>query len=132
MEYQGRVFKILPPVSGKKSDGDIWRRQEFVFEFFQKPEQTYSDKVVITLFGDRIDEYKLQHGDELLIDLTFNFREFNGRLYNEPYARSLRKLRSLTPTNEENATAATEEAPAVTQQKPAEEPGQDGADDLPF
>lgn len=131
MEFQGRVFKIQPVITGKKSDGDIWRRQEFVFEFFLKPEQTWSDKVVITLFGDRIDEYALQQGDEIIVDLTFNFREFNGRLYNEPYARTLRKLRSLTPTDGENATAATNEAPTATQTAQAPETGED-EDDLPF
>lgn len=136
MEYQGRILKVLPVQSGtRKSDGTAWQSQEFVFEFFERPEQTWSEKVVLTLFGDRVTENDLQFGDEVVVDFSLDIREYNGRFYNNPHVRALRKMDGQTPTPApEKAAEAKETATATPTPQPAPEqkPESDGSDDLPF
>ena len=53
MIFQGRIFKILPLQTGTSKDGKEWRKQEFVFVYFENPTDRWSDKVVLSLMGNQ-------------------------------------------------------------------------------
>ena len=78
MEIQGKVIQILPEASGQGRNG-TWRKQEFILE---TPGQ-YPKKVCIVLWGDRIDEFKLQVGEDVTASVDVESREFNGRWYTD-------------------------------------------------
>lgn len=133
MEFEGHVMKLLPVRSGQKSDGTAWKSQEFVFEFFENPDNWWSEKVLLSLMNERIDEYQLKEGDEVRVNFGHSVREYQGRYYNEM------RLRKLTKLQEEGEEAQKKEEPAaVTQGKTTQRPPhQQGAveeqkDDLPF
>ena len=129
MEFEGHVMKLLPVRSGQKSDGSEWRSQEFVFEYFENPDNWWSEKVLLSLMNERIDEYQLKEGDEVRVNFGHSVREYQGRLYNELRLRRLQKVSEASSATVEAASVAVtengSEAPA---------PATDGGkkDDLPF
>ena len=78
MEITGRIIKVLPLQSGTGKNG-IWRKQEYVVEI---PGQI-SRKVCFSLWGDKIDQFKLSEGNEAEIMFDLESREYNGRWYTE-------------------------------------------------
>ena len=75
-------MKVLPVTSGTSQNGNEWKKQEFVFEYFEQQTDRYSDKVCLSIMNDRIAEYDLHENDEVLIGLH-SIREYQGRYFNE-------------------------------------------------
>lgn len=73
---------MLPLQSGTSAKGE-WSRQDFVFEYFEKPEDRFSDKVLLSVMGDRIKQYDLHEGDTCKIGFGHFVREYQGRYFNE-------------------------------------------------
>ena len=123
MEVQGRISKILPMRKGKRSDGSEWRSQEFIVEFFETPDQRWSDKVVLSAMNDRIDEYDLHEGKEVRVGFSHGVREYQGKWYPEFHIYKFE-----TVAAQPQPTVKVEEPTA-----PAPEPAQEKKDDdLPF
>lgn len=114
MIFKGRINRLLPLKSGTKEDGSEWKRQEYVFEYYEKPDDRYADRVVVSAMGNRIDEYDLHEGDEVEIGFGHNVKEYQGRWYNEISMYHCKKLKA-----------------APTSQQPQIMAGQ-APDDLPF
>ena len=83
MEFRGRIYKVLPEQSGTNREGKEWRRLDFIFEYFERADDRYSDKVVLSVMNDRIDQYRIQEGDEVLIGFGHNVRMYQDKWYNE-------------------------------------------------
>ena len=83
MEFTGRIYKVLDTTSGTKQDGSVWKRQDFIFEYFENPNDRYSDKVVLSAMNDRIAEYDLHEGDNVRIGFGHSVREWQGRWFSE-------------------------------------------------
>ena len=122
-------MKLLPVRSGQKSDGSEWRSQEFVFEYFENPDNWWSEKVLLSLMNERIDEYQLKEGDEVRVNFGHSVREYQGRLYNELRLRRLQKVSEAAPATVQSASVAVTENGSE-----APSPATDGGkkDDLPF
>ena len=123
MEVQGRIYKVMPIRKGNKSDGSEWRSQEFIVEFFETPDQRWSDKVVLSVMNERIDEYDLHEGEEVNVGFSHGVREYQGRWYPEFRIYKFEKKVAADP----QPTVKVEEPAA-----PAPQPQQQKADDLPF
>ena len=78
MEITGKVDQVLQLVTGQGRNGE-WRKQEFILEI---PGQ-YPKKVCISLWGDRIEEFKVKEGEEVKVMIDVQSREHNGRWYTE-------------------------------------------------
>lgn len=130
MEVQGRISKILSTRTGTKSDGTTWQAQEFIFEFFETPEQRWSDKVVLSIMNERIKEYNLHEGDEVKIGFSHGVNEWNGRYYPEFRIYKFEKL-SIATAQQPSQPAPTAPAPqpAKTDEEASDE---EKKDDLPF
>ena len=72
MEIVGKVAKILEMVTGQGQNG-AWRKQEFILE----TEGDYPKKVCIEIWGDRIDEFKLQEGETVKAHINIASKEAN-------------------------------------------------------
>ena len=46
MEFEGRITKVLPVRSGTSSKGE-WKALPFVFEYFERTDDRWSDKVLL-------------------------------------------------------------------------------------
>lgn len=79
MEFEGVVFKMLPPVSGTGARGP-WTKQEVVFEM---PGE-FNRKVCVSFWGDKAeDAKKLREGDKAEVSVNIESREYNGRWFTE-------------------------------------------------
>lgn len=111
--------------------GNEWRKQEFVVEWFINPNDTQSQKIVLSLMNDRIEQYNLKVGDKVEVRFDLRFREYQGRFYQDvfmPYD-GLLKI-----SNVENPVAPLQTEQREQQPTPKQQPQEpkEKADDLPF
>lgn len=83
MEIQGNVMKVGVVRSGTSGSGNAWRTQEVVIEYFEFPSDMWTQKVVIQLRGNAIDDYRLKVGDKVRLRFGLNYREWEGKFYQE-------------------------------------------------
>ena len=78
MEINGKIIELLPVKSGESANG-TWRKQEYILE----TEGQYPKKVCFMAWGDKIDEFGIKQGDNLVVSVDLESREFNGRWYTD-------------------------------------------------
>ena len=78
LQIEGKVVQILEEQSGTGKNGP-WRKQEFILE----TQDQYPKKVCITQWGDKIDEFNVQQGEQLTAHVDIQSREYNGRWYTD-------------------------------------------------
>ena len=78
MEFEGVVYKILPPTSGTSARGE-WKRQDVVFELPQE----FSRKICVTFFNKDSEVAQLHEGMACMVSVNVESREFNGRWYTD-------------------------------------------------
>lgn len=143
MKLQGRVKKLMDVRSGVSRVGNPWKAQDFIFEYFDNPEEQYAETVLLNVRGEKIEELNLHEGDEIEVDLRCTVRSYGERLYNEPYARNVVVAKPISQP--QSATTSEQPAPQpTTEQKDAMEKlkklaeeaasGKEGGseDELPF
>ena len=81
MEITGRIIRILPLQSGEGKNGS-WKKQEFILETAAQIPR----KICFSLWGDKIDQFRLAEGDEIEVMFDLESREFNTRWYTEAKA----------------------------------------------
>lgn len=125
----------MPRRKGVRNDGTEWQSQEFVFEYYEHETDWYSNKVMLSVMNDRIAEYDLHEGEEVLIGFGHNVRDWKGKLFNEFRIYKFEKIKDVAveqqqtePTINHPEAQPTPE-PAVISQS-ANESGK--KDDLPF
>jgi hypothetical protein len=112
MQFQGRIFKLFPVQSGTSSRGE-WMKQDFIFEYFEQPTDRYADRVLLSVMNDRIKEYDLHEGDEVIIGFGHNTREYQGRYFNDVRMYHFEKV-----VRKEAAPAAAQPQPTENTQQP--------------
>lgn len=78
MQLTGTLYKVLPLQTGTGKNG-TWKKQDIILE----TEGNFPKKVCLSIWGDKIDEQKLQPGNRLTIDFDIESREYNGRWYTD-------------------------------------------------
>lgn len=139
MEVQGKIIFKLPLQTGVSKAGNNWSKQEYVLE----TRDAYPKKVHFDFFGERINQYPLEVGQEIKLSFDIESREFNGRWYTsirgwkaEP-ADAVAPAAPAAPATQNFAQAPAAPAyPAAGPMDPAPAPGADfgsaSEDDLPF
>ena len=117
MEITGKVFKILPLVTGQGRNGE-WRKLEFVLEI---ESGQFPKKVCLSLWGDKIDQSSMVEGESVKAFFDLESREYNGRWFTEARAWRIEKGGSMPQQGTQ---------PAEPENLPLE--SNTGADDLPF
>lgn len=126
MNISGKVVQVLPIQTGTSKAGNPWQKQEFVLEQGGQ----YPRKVCISLFGDNVAKIP-QVGQDVMVSVDIDSREFNGRWYTEIKAWNIVQAgaQQAAPAPQQVATAP---AAATAQPQPAPAPQAGAADDLPF
>jgi hypothetical protein len=78
LELTGRITQVLPEKNGTSARGP-WRKQEYVIEI----PGDYPKQVCFMVWGDRIDQFGIQQGQELTVSIDLESREYNGRWYTD-------------------------------------------------
>lgn len=126
MNISGKVVQVLPIQTGTSKAGNPWQKQEFVIDQGGQ----YPRKVCISLFGDNVAKIP-QVGQDVMVSVDIDSREFNGRWYTEIKAWNITHTgaQQTAPAPQQVATAP---AAAPAQPQPAPAPQAGVADDLPF
>ena len=97
MKVQGRIWKVLPIRSGISSKGNPFRRQEFVVEFYETGDQRYADRVPLAAKDEKIEEYNLHEGEEVIVGFDHRVNEYQGRYYADFNIYHFEKVTAATP-----------------------------------
>ena len=141
MELQGKVIAVLPEKSGVSARGE-WKAQSYVIETHEQ----YPKKLCFDVFGaDRIAQFNIQSGEELLVSFDLDAHEYNGRWFNSVRAWNVQRIdpnavagamggmqpgaAAFPPMGAAPAAGATAPFPASQPAAPAQG---GSADDLPF
>lgn len=122
MELSGKVIAVLEARSGISKTGNPWKVQEYVIETHDQ----YPRRMCFDVFGeDKINQFKIQLGEELNVSFDVDAREYQGRWYNSIRAWKVERV---------NTTQAASEGvpfpPPPT--APVDFSASDEKDDLPF
>ena len=134
MDLQGKVIAVLPAREGTSARGP-WKSQEYVIETHDQ----YPKKMVFNVFGaDRIDQFAIKAGEEVMVSFDIDAHEYNGRWFNNIRAWNIQRVDAAAVQAGAPAAAAPVTSqpinPTATQVAPfppAQE-SSDSADDLPF
>lgn len=132
MDLQGKIIAVLPERSGVSARGE-WKAGSFVIE----THDNYPKKMVFDVFGaDRLAQFAIKAGDELIVSFDIDAHEYQGRWYNSIRAWNVQRLdpaaaQAAAPISAAApATPTAQPAAGVTPFPPTVE--SDAADDLPF
>ena len=88
MELQGKVIAVLPEKSGVSARGE-WKAQSYVIETHEQ----YPKKLCFDVFGaDRLAQFNIQSGEELLVSFDLDAHEYNGRWFNSVRAWNVQRV----------------------------------------
>lgn len=94
MEIKGHIVQILPLQSGvSQASGREWKKQEYVLETGDQ----YPRKVCFQLFGERVDQFPMAVGEEVIVSIDIESREYNGRWYTNVSAWKVDKVTASAP-----------------------------------
>ncbi len=80
MEITGRILEVLPKVTGTNKSGNPWQKQEFILEV---QGGQYPRKALMGIWGDKVDQFQIQKGEDVTVSFDIDCREYNGRWYND-------------------------------------------------
>ena len=133
MALIGKIIQVLPLQEGVSKAGNAWKKQEYILETLGTQ---YPRKVCFNLFGDNVDKFPMQVGQDVTVSIDLESREFNGRWYTDVRAWNVLNGVQLAGTPAPGfATAPTQPTPATPPAQPAQASpvaAPTAADDLPF
>ena len=86
MEIIGKIIELLEQKSGESAKGP-WRKQDYILE----TEGQYPKKVCFMAWNDKIDEFAIKEGENLVISIDLESREYNGRWYTDVKAWQVKR-----------------------------------------
>ena len=88
MDLQGKIIAVLPERSGVSARGE-WKAGSFVIE----THDTYPKKMVFDVFGaDRLAQFAIKVGEELIVSFDIDAHEYQGRWYNSIRAWNIQRV----------------------------------------
>lgn len=113
MELEGKVLRMLKPITGNGKNGE-WKKQEFILETLGD----YPKEVCIEMWGDKIEKANLKEGEMIKASIEITSREYNERWYTNVKAWKVER---------DTQSAVDQPPPPEYVDAPADE-----EDDLPF
>jgi len=80
MEISGKIIVVQPIQTGEGKNGQ-WKKQDYVIEY--DPNSQYPRRMMFNLWGEKIDQYQIQEGQQLRVSFDIDCREYQGRWYND-------------------------------------------------
>lgn len=123
MELSGKIIAVLEPKGGVSKTGNAWKVQEYVLETHDQ----YPRRMCFDVFGeDKINQFKIQVGEELTVSFDIDAREWQGRWFNSIRAWKVERANAEQPSPADGAPFPP--PPAA----PVDFTAGDDKDDLPF
>lgn len=109
MEISGKILEVLPKVTGTNKSGNPWQKQEFILEV---QGGQYPKKALMGIWGDKVDQFQVQKGEDVTVSFDIDCREYNGRWYNDIRAWNVVKKGGSTSPENTTPTQVISEAPS--------------------
>jgi len=122
MEINGKIIDMLEEQKGNGRNGE-WRKQSYILETLDQ----YPKKVCMDVWGDKIDTFNIQKGEQITAKINVESREYNGKWYTDVKIWSVDRS-SNTPSG--NPDSGQEQAPSAVAPQDIPPPSED--DELPF
>jgi hypothetical protein len=117
MDIKGKVIQLLSPQTGQGKKG-VWKKQEFIIE----TQSQYPKKVCLSMWGDKIEQFRLQVGEMVTVSFELESREYNSRWYTEARAWKISK----------DSSSGQPQLSEDMGDEPMNTGGSSATDDLPF
>lgn len=133
MEIAGKILEVLPKVTGTNKSGNPWQKQEFILEV---QGGQYPKKALMGIWGEKVDQFQVQKGEEVTVSFDIDCREYNGRWYNDIRAWNVVKKSGAPAQSAPQVSSPISETPAdvdnliISQDISADSTS--GGEDLPF
>ena len=134
MEILGKVIAVLPERSGVSARGE-WKSQTYVIE----TQEQYPKKMAFDVFGaDRLAQFNIHSGEEILVSFDIDAHEYQGRWFNSIRAWNVTKVSQQAMASSANAAGVADPAnqqnlfPPEQQSAQQQEQQRGNSDDLPF
>jgi hypothetical protein len=133
MEIAGKILEVLPKVTGTNKSGNPWQKQEFILEV---QGGQYPKKALMGIWGEKVDQFQVQKGEEVTVSFDIDCREYNGRWYNDIRAWNVVKKSGAPVQSAPQVSSPISETPAdvdnliISQDISADSTS--GGEDLPF
>ena len=130
MEIQGKVIAVLPERSGVSARGE-WKSQTYVIE----TQEQYPKKMAFDVFGaDRLAQFNIHSGEEILVSFDIDAHEYQGRWFNSIRAWNVTKVSQQAMASSANAAGVANPTNQQNLFPPAQQSAQPqgDSDDLPF
>ena len=134
MEIQGKVIAVLPERSGVSARGE-WKSQTYVIE----TQEQYPKKMAFDVFGaDRLAQFNIHSGEEILVSFDIDAHEYQGRWFNSIRAWNVTKVSQQAMASSANAAGVANPTDQQNLFPPEQQSAQQQAqqrgnsDDLPF
>ena len=95
MEIKGTIKKLLPIQEGTSSRG-AWRKQDMILQ----TEGSYSKDICIGVWGDKIQPELMREGSHIIVAISIESREYNGRWYTDVKAIDIRSTQGAATSPE--------------------------------
>jgi hypothetical protein len=125
MELAAKVIDILPEQKGSGRNGE-WRKQSFILE----TQEQYPKKVCADIWGDKIDTFNIQKGEEITAKINIESREYNGKWYTDVKIWSVD--RNSAPASSPVSSGEANNESVGQSSGPQEVPPPSADDELPF
>lgn len=127
MELTAKVIDILPEQKGNGRNGE-WRKQSFILE----TQEQYPKKVCADIWGDKIDTFNIQKGEEITAKINVESREYNGKWYTDVKIWAVDRNTSAGGAGQSVSPGNTHQPPMGQSAGPQEVPPPSADDELPF
>lgn len=127
MEINGKVIQVFDKITGVGKTGNNWQKQEFILE---QPGQ-YPKKVMISVWGEKVDQFAIRNGEEITASVDVESREYNGRWYTDVKAWNIQR-KNQAQSAQSSATADPAAIDEIMMGGDFSAGSGDGGDDLPF
>ena len=134
MEIQGKVIAVLPERSGVSARGE-WKSQTYVIE----TQEQYPKKMAFDVFGaDRLAQFNIHSGEEILVSFDIDAHEYQGRWFNSIRAWNVTKVSQQAMASSANAAGVANPTNQQNLFQPEQQSAQQQAqqrgssDDIPF
>lgn len=129
MEIKGRIIQIMPLVTGVSAKGE-WKKQDYILQ----TDDQYPKKICFNAWGSKVDDFALNEGDEVVVSIDIESREFNGRWYTDVRAWKVDRSQPMQQQQQFAGAPAYSGTPFPPQEPyfPPANGGNNSTDDLPF
>lgn len=124
MEYSGKIVEVGEIKSGTSKTGKEWRSRQYVMLDASSQREKH---IAFEVFGDKLDEFDIQAGDNVTVTL-----DLESRVWNQRWFTNVRCVKCEKEKPQQVEEPAKSEEKVIKNAEPAPKKQEQPYNDLPF